>query len=199
MAAISGRIIMPTRERPNELETARTAFDLVQDFSLSIDVGAHRGRWISLLTERFDIVHAFEPEPWLFDKLSSLYRGNSNIILHNSAVMEFNGLGEMSPGQKLKGAFVMPKDNGSIVVERLDKFDFSNCGLLKIDVEGAELLVLKGGKRLIRDTGPVVVVECKSRTSARYGWAPKDLHSWFEERNYHLSLVAFPNFVYARQ
>jgi len=49
--------------------------------------------------------------------------------------------------------------------------------LIKIDVEGAELEVLRGARRTLREHGPVVVFEHGRGGSDRYGTAPEDVHA----------------------
>jgi FkbM family methyltransferase len=54
---------------------------------------------------------------------------------------------------------------GSIDMIRIDSLEFDRpVGLIKIDVEGYELQVIKGAKRIIEDHRPVMVVECNANT-----------------------------------
>jgi FkbM family methyltransferase len=56
------------------------------------------------------------------------------------------------------------------------KIDF-----LKIDVEGAELAVLRGGAQLIRRWRPVVMFESGWERAATYGATPEQLHEFLTE------------------
>jgi hypothetical protein len=56
-------------------------------------------------------------------------------------------------------------DHVTVPVRRLDSFEFDRVRLIKIDVEGHELAVLRGGEALLERDHPVLVVELDSRNS----------------------------------
>ena len=57
--------------------------------------------------------------------------------------------------------------------------------VLKMDVEGAELLVSKGGDNFFRDRSrPVVMCEFSDRRTAPYGHAAREVYDWFVARRY---------------
>jgi len=61
--------------------------------------------------------------------------------------------------------------SGSVTMLALDDMDLPGCDLLKIDVEGFELSVLKGAKNLIRKYRPTIIMETeKKRFARRFGW-----------------------------
>jgi FkbM family methyltransferase len=55
---------------------------------------------------------------------------------------------------------------------------------IKIDVEGGELHVLRGGERTIKEFKPALLIEIEARHTARYQYAPEDIVDWFTERDY---------------
>lgn len=125
----------------------------VKKNDIVIDVGANIGYYTLLMAKNDAIVHSYEPEFQNFDLLKKnvdINNFSSNVTLYNKAVSNFNGnskliLSEHSTGQhKLENSRFGTK---SIDVEvtkiELDRIDFA-----KIDVEGAELNVLKGMKNL---------------------------------------------------
>jgi len=146
-----------------------------------IDVGAHIGRYTIMVAKKLrnDIVIALEPEPENFQALKKnvSLNGLKNVILLNLAASNKD---EKVVLYKLRGphtdwhSMTNPKSYyESIVVpaRRLDdiitRFKLSSVDLIKIDVEGAELLVLQGLESRLKDVkkiiyeSPVEKDECK--------------------------------------
>ncbi len=63
--------------------------------------------------------------------------------------------------------------------EGIDRLDF-----VKIDVEGAELQVLEGGRDVIEKFRPAILVEIEARHAARYRQTPDEVTSWMLARGY---------------
>ena len=132
------------------------ALPYVKDFSLAVDVGAHVGFWTLGMLKDFDEVHSFEPEPVNFACLS---KNAPEAIRHNVALGEIHGLCHMeTPAIHNSGAWEA-REGGDIDVLPLDGF-MLEPGLIKIDVQGMELAVLKGAENTIITSKPVLVVEC---------------------------------------
>ena len=78
----------------------------------------------------------------------------------------------------------------TVPLRRLDDVA-RECGLermdfLKIDVEGAEWMVLRGAEESIRRFRPVIVAEVSAENFRKAGYAPKDLFAYLESRNYEI-------------
>jgi FkbM family methyltransferase len=56
--------------------------------------------------------------------------------------------------------------------------------LIAIDVQGAELLVLRGADRILRETRPAVIFEVERELLAEHGLRPADLSAYLKERGY---------------
>ena len=69
------------------------------------------------------------------------------------------------------GEITVPVDTLDRVIPADMTIDF-----LKIDVEGAELQVLRGASAVIRRSRPVVMFECGSERAAAYGVQPEDMY-----------------------
>lgn len=163
------------RERTRECVAA-----LVQKDCVIIDVGAHRGLytiWFAHRVGRGGEVHAFEPNPGFHPRLAAIDDHFRQVRFHptglwcKAGVMELyiphldhepvSSLGRLS----LEGQFRdVRHDVVEVTTERLDDVFFERPPrLLKIDVEGQELEVLKGATRVLRDAAPVVLVEVEQR------------------------------------
>jgi len=134
------------------------------------DIGAHKGQTSAHLSKSFphSIIHAFEPSPTLFTEIEKNLSKRKNIRCHNFALGENNEKAFLTrPDSELCGQVVkaQEKNSTSISVRRLDEFclieNISAIDLLKIDVEGNELSVLKGTSGMIkRNAIRAIFLEC---------------------------------------
>jgi FkbM family methyltransferase len=131
-----------------------------------VDIGANFGGY-SVRAAAWDMkVYAFEPNP------ENVKIMEKNIEINHVAVNLFPfaigatvGMARMSPN----GGFSRINPDGSIEVEMrtLDSFDLPGADLLKIDVEGYELEVLKGAKKTLEKFHPFIVIEMHYWAGAR--------------------------------
>lgn len=64
-------------------------------------------------------------------------------------------------------------------------WDWPVVDVLKMDVEGAELLVVNGGEKFFRERPrPVVMCEFSDRRTSAYGYAAREIYDWFAARGY---------------
>lgn len=68
--------------------------------------------------------------------------------------------------------------------------DLPRLDFVKIDVEGAELHVLEGGRDTIERLRPKLLVEIEDRHTARYEHSAHDLVEWFAKRGYRMQIWA---------
>ena len=134
------------------------------------DVGAHKGQTSSHLCKLFpqSFIHAFEPSPYLFALIEKNLSKRKNIRCHNFALGQTDEKAFLTrPDSDLCGQVVKAQENNStsISVRRLDEFclfeNISAIDLLKIDVEGNELSVLKGASGMFeRNAIRAIFLEC---------------------------------------
>ena len=137
----------------------------------ALDVGANDGQFGYLLSKSFTHVHAFEANPDLAGRLQRLRPRNMTVI--SNAVSDRDGdlvtlHVPVVGGVALSGwaSLTKPKVPGStdvvtyqVKTTRIDSHNFENVFLIKIDVEGHELAVLKGAMGTIRKHLPWLLVE----------------------------------------
>jgi len=142
-----------------------------------IDVGSHKGEFLEtvLKIQNIDSFYAFEPQKHIFSQLSEKFSENKKVKLFNyalddeiknkklkinklsmtSSLAEFN---DDSLYLKLKNFLTFSKSNFideyEVQTSTIDKI-FENINLenalIKIDVEGFEMKVIKGSQRKLKE------------------------------------------------
>jgi FkbM family methyltransferase len=140
-----------------------------------IDVGAHVGYFTLLASRRVGprgAVLSIEPNPAALTELKqNVTRSNlKNVLVEHSACGETRGIvrlylhtasnSSMASLASANATSGIAVDVPSITLDQL----FHECGLaranlVKIDVEGAELLVLRGMTQILKDLRPVIALE----------------------------------------
>lgn len=154
---------------------------------VAVDVGAHVGLWSRVLARHFGLVHAFEPLAHLRECLDANVADCENVRVHPVAVSNAAGVIRMRIVEDNTGNCCVATltESRTTPVEAItldDRTDLADLDFLKIDVEGWELYVVEGGRRLITETRPIIVVEQKPGNAERYGIGQRDavkrLESW---------------------
>lgn len=138
------------------------------------------------MATHFREVHAFEPQRLIFQQLCGnvALNGLENVFTRNAGLDEVPGQltlqrtgfdrggstarSDLLPHYHAQHLVLSPE---TIDVVTLDSFSqlFTDVGLVKIDVEGLELRVLKGALSILRNNDlPKLIVEC---------WA----HDWYRQ------------------
>jgi FkbM family methyltransferase len=154
----------------------------------TIDVGAHSG---AILREIVRIAPggrhiAYEPIPHLAAQLAEEF---SSVTVRNAALSDENGAAsfvhvDSAPEysglreREYHGLTDVRKHEITVRTERLDDVlpEAFEPRLIKIDVEGAEMLVLRGARQTIRRCRPTIIFEHGMGASDRYGTDPSDVH-----------------------
>lgn len=142
-----------------------------------IDVGAHAGKYAIRVARKFadetGKVIAVEPEKLNFNALKENARRNSvenKIIFVNKACSSKRGDAKLYLDPFLGGSASLLKNEKrnkfeDVSLDTLDrvvresKVELKNIELIKIDVDGGELEVLKGCKQILRSAKPKIVFE----------------------------------------
>jgi FkbM family methyltransferase len=168
---------------------------------LFYDVGVHAGSWTVPASRRLSRghVYAFEALPYYARVLRTTLAllGRRNVTITVGAVGEAEGevdiLWKDAAGQRLTGMTRISRggDVGETVRVRsltIDAFRRRNPGgrlrLMKCDVEGAELLVLRGAAATIDADRPLVFCELYDAYCARFGYTAGDVFAFFAGRDY---------------
>jgi FkbM family methyltransferase len=161
----------------------------------AVDVGGHVGLWSFNLAHWFKQVHAFEPvaahrECFAKNVLASV----SNVTLIGCALGDRDSMVSIrteptsSGDSRVDGA-------GDIPMRRLDSFGLTDVDLLKIDVEGFELFVLRGAEEILARNKPVVIVEQKPGHAQKFGLGERDAVPYLESMGYRVAREMAGDFI----
>ena len=160
--------------------------------SIFFDIGANIGIY-SLVASKNIItggkIYAFEPADWAYDRLTENISINDikNVETFKLAVSDFTGSRQfyVCEDDAYNSLISTPMKQVQKVVAinsiRLDDFcldkNIDHIDILKIDVEGADFLVLKGTEKILRsDLPPIIICEfnrsiAKGIKSSQYEFA----------------------------
>lgn len=187
----------------SEPETATLIRRLLKRGMVFADVGAHIGEYSVLaarVLESTGHVHAFEPRPDVFDILKRNIRLNNcwNVTARSEAAWDVETQLELAltsepslSAVQLEGEGLIRTATVRVRAITLDRYFARRRrvrpNLMKVDVEGAELRVLKGAASMLTlppVLAPVVIFEYGPAYSRRFGCAPDGAFSLLREYGY---------------
>ncbi|HEY5952014.1 MAG TPA: FkbM family methyltransferase [Kofleriaceae bacterium] len=173
--------------------------------STCIDVGCHTG---VILREMMQLAPqgtflAFEPLPQLFRELQQHF-DDPRVRLFDVALSDQAGSSRFThvvsnPGYSglRQRAFDRADETVEEIVVRTAVLDdvlaqerVGKIAFIKIDVEGAEYLVLKGAMGMLRRDRPVIVFEHGLGAADRYGHGPEQLYALLRACGLNISLLS---------
>ena len=178
---------------PGEVDLVRAH---LRDGGVLIDVGASIGTFGVEIARTNPLVevHAFEPVAATRDALIVNARKNGVAArVHVSHLALLDGVGSVNITRSLQGMNFVVLDEAQDEVDRVDSgtlddyiegHGIDRVDALKIDVEGAELLVLKGGRRTLERDRPLLVVEIEEQWTRRFGHRAVEVFDLLSELGY---------------
>lgn len=167
-----------------------------------LDIGANFG-WFTILLHRLSggstnggEVHAFEPMPDIYGDLKSnlALEGNpKNVFLNNLALGDAAQIVQLHRFTELSSGFSSLSTDGKgdfqtfdVPMLTLDSYlidkNLENIDFVKIDVEGAELMFLKGATKLFEQKiPPIFMAEMALGTTKGFGYLPNDLLEFMQQ------------------
>ena len=141
---------------------------------LAVDIGGHEGVYSCHFLKRAKGVVVFEANPAAAKEIGERLPGLrvENIALSSeegtailriprgSAIHSLTGCATIEPHNDLAN---VEADKVEVPMRTLDSYALDNVGFVKIDVEGHEESVLKGGRNLIATSRPVLMLEIEER------------------------------------
>ena len=177
-----------------------TIFNFIKNNKINltnaIDVGAHIGFWLKDMCKEFKHVYAFEP---VDEVRNCLFE---NIKAGNYTLYPY-GLGNEDKKTKVNynpeatgNTYISESGNKEIEIKRLDSFNLPQIDYIKIDAEGFEIEVIKGGVELIEKYKPFIHVEIKGKVLVKQGLTNEDVDNYLTSINYKRLLSVSSEHVY---
>lgn len=161
---------------------------VLKDTSVCVDVGCHQGDILQMMLKYAPRgkMFAFEPLPDLFKYLNSHFSSNPNITFSDIALSDTRGESRFNyvitnPGYSgfKRRKYDRPEEEDTTITVTTDLMDNvlgdAAVDFIKIDVEGAELQVLRGGKESIKKNKPYIVFEHGLGAADCYNTRPEDV------------------------
>jgi FkbM family methyltransferase len=150
----------------NELKSTKFLIKNFKDNDIFYDIGAQYGLYTSLALEFCKEVHAFEPIPKFFDVLKNNFKNYKNVFLNNLAVSDKTGktkicIGSTTIVEEMKKKYPKSSEEVEIKTITLDEYikTHPEPTIIKMDIEGAEFLAIKGGYEFFKNNSPVILME----------------------------------------
>lgn len=159
-----------------------------RQFDYIVEVGANIGNHVLYYCSQLQPkkVVSFEPGQFSLTVLKKNIELNyleDKVMVYPFAIGAKNGHGRQEDfslaNTGMNRVVAVEEGSGEAVVEMrtLDSFNLGKVDLMKIDVEGGELLVLEGAKETVRRCRPVLLVEVFEERS-------QEIDGWMESMGY---------------
>jgi FkbM family methyltransferase len=164
-----------------------------------VQAGGNMGMYPRLLSDMFQRVYTFEPDPINFHCLVANCQ-KDNIIKLNAALGFRHELVEMSvdpfPDWEINYGIrtVVKSENSSIPTLTIDDLNLDRCDLIMLDVEFQELNVLKGTVNTLERFDPILFVEYHPFNNEKINPAP-----FLKAFGYHHVAWSFHDLIFAKQ
>lgn len=191
----------------SKYEEAETSMilELIKPRDVVFDIGANIG-WHTLnilLHVPGTKVYSFEPinvsYEYLLKNLKLNNQNTDNVFIFGfsdeNKVVNFYFDTECNPASSMAN---LRESEYTVIqkcrVKKIDDFvkskpDIRNIDFIKCDVEGAELLVFKGGLEIIKKYRPVIFSEMLRKWSKKFGYHPNDIIKLFLEIGYECYII----------
>jgi FkbM family methyltransferase len=159
-----------------------------------IDVGCHLGKFMDEALRIAPAGHhyGFEPLPDYAAKLKDRYASHPNVTILDAALSDTDGetsfvynIDVPSHSGLRERDYPFPDTRRETIRVRTRRLDdvlpSQPVAMIKIDVEGAELLVLRGAARILAEQKPTIVFEFGLGASNHYATHPRDVFQLLSE------------------
>jgi FkbM family methyltransferase len=180
-----------------ELNVIQKFVDQIQDNFVILDLGTQTGSF-SVAAKYFPNTqwHSFEPDPYSYNILvkNLLFNEINNVSLYEEALSDKIEDSILNIHPPLRGLNTLGKNiirfpeyesiQHSLKTNTIDNlFLNTKIDLIKMDTEGCEYNIIKGGLETIKKYKPKILLECCGNLN-QFDYTEKDLYNLIQEINY---------------
>ena len=184
------------------IEPRDALYELIQEGMTVLDIGAHIGETLLNFAKRNQTgqVYGFEPNKESYDQAVYNISLNNfeNIGLHQIAFSDqreelvFNlpkNNNTASISMRKNGRPNLPKIQAITLDQFIDQQQINQVDFIKIDVEGFEMDILKGGEDILRKHKPQLFIEINHYNLSKYNATAKELYTFLSNMGYEIFLA----------
>ena len=177
----------------NERASLKAVLDRLDNGKVFLDIGAHIG-WYGIQAAKKGVeTHCFEPVP----RTRQILERNAEV---NGVSLEVSGdaVGERKGhtfitidhfGQNHLTSSEQAKRTKVITLDAYVHKRGLSVGFIKADIEGAELLMLRGATAILDEQAPPLLLEIERKHTERFGYIPADLFGFLRDKGYRCKAV----------
>ena len=165
-------------------------------FKTVLDIGAWCGTWSLAMQKYAENIFCYEPNKTHFACLEKNLEPFNHISLYNCAIGNEEGSVKLSEETATQNTRVI-QEKGDTSICTLDSLNLDNVDLIKIDVEGFEMEVLKGAIETIKNV-EYIMIELNNNTK-RYGSSNLEIEKYLPTLGFKMLFKIWPDVIYCRK
>ena len=162
-------------------------------FNHILDIGAWVGTWTMAMNRFCGRVVAFEPDPLHYQCL--VKNCPADVETHQLAVGNERKMIALSEDNFTQARRVI--GDGSIPMVTIDSLRLEDVDLIKIDVEGYEMEVLKGAVQTLKNV-EYIMIELNNNTK-KYGSSNLEIEKYLRKLGYKVMIKVWPDVVWQKR
>ena len=162
-------------------------------FNHVLDIGAWVGTWTMKINPFCGRVIAFEPDPLHYECL--VQNVPEEVETHQLAVGNDKKMISLSEDNFTQAKRVVGE--GNIPMVTIDSLNFTDVDLIKIDVEGYEMEVLKGADKTLENV-KYLMIELNNN-SKKYGSSNLEIEKYLRKKGFRIMIKAWPDVVWHKK
>ena len=164
-------------------------------FNHIVDIGAWCGTWTLSMQQFTKKIYCYEPNNLHYGCLARNVGSYENIETYNQALGNEDGFVKLTDESATQNTRVL-LEKGQTKISKLDSLGYNNIDLIKIDVEGFEMEVLKGAEETLKGV-KYIMIELNSNTK-KYGSSNSKIEKHLKSLGFKSLIKQWPDQVFYR-